>query len=158
MPIQKNIVTGHKVLDLILRRLPTKVQKKVVRQSMRAGLKIIQAEVKSNLPKGTGQRDEKGRFKGGRIPGSAVKVRATKARARNKISLDVRISGRSDPDLKITTPTGYRYFRPAIEEYGDRNHAPNPFMRRSYESKGRAARDETMRLMLRGAIREALKL
>lgn len=145
MAAKKVIVTGIRSIDRKLARLPFAVQKTIVRPSIRAGLKIIQSEVKGRLPKG----------KDTAISRSVVKVRATKPRARNKVSLDVRISGVSNPELRRATKGGKTYFIPALEEFGRMGVPPNPFMRRSFEAKGKAARDETMRRLKAGVEEEA---
>ncbi len=134
------VVTGIKEIDKKLKRLEPKVQKKVLRQSMRAGLKIVQTEMKSQIPvdKGLARKN--------------IKVRALK-RSRKRIGMEVRVA--AAPGLVVTSASGKRFFYPAGIEYGDSEHQPNPFGRRSYAAKGEAARNTTMVMMRDGMEREA---
>jgi HK97 gp10 family phage protein len=148
MAARKAIFTGVRSIDRKLHKLSFAAQKKVVRPAIREGLKVIQAEVKSRLP----------REKDAAIPRSAVKVRTTKPRARNRVALDVRISGVANPELKVTGKGGITYFLPALEEYGSHGVPANPFMRRSFEAAGKAARGVTMRRIKLNIAEEARKL
>lgn len=141
MPQKAIVITGIKSIDRKLRKLPGKVQKKVVRQSMRAGLKIVQQEMKAQVPV------DKGPTK------ANVKVRALKKRKRDRIALEVRVG--SAPGLIKHWKSGEPYFYPAGIEYGDSEHQPNPFGRRSYNAKGETARQVTMVKMKEGVEREA---
>lgn len=136
------IITGIKAIDKKLKLLAPKVQKKVVRQAMRKGLKIVQAEVKAQVPVDTGTAKK------------AVKVRATRRRKRGTIELEVVIKAVQGETIK-TGSGGERWFYPAIVEYGHAKTAPNPFMRRAYEASGEPARQVTMRSLLEGVEREA---
>jgi Bacteriophage HK97-gp10, putative tail-component len=135
------IITGIKAIDRKLRKLPVKVQKKVIRQSMRDGLKVMQAEVKSQIPVDTG------------LARSNVKVRALKKRRRDRIAMEVRIA--AAPGLINTSGSGKPFFYPAGIEYGDSEHQANPFGRRSYTAKGDTAKSVTMVQMRDGVEREA---
>ncbi len=134
------VVTGIKAIDRKLKRLEPKVQRKVFRQSMRAGMKVMQAEVQSQVPVDTG------------LTKKNVKVRALK-RKRNRIAMEVRVA--AAPGLITHWASGEPFFYPAGIEFGDSDHQPNPFGRRSYSSKGEAARDVTMNQMIAGVEREA---
>ena len=101
----------------VLKKLPGVVQKKVLRKSMRAGMKLIASEVKSQVPVDTG------------LTKANVKTRAVKKKRRGDIEIEVKIGG--DPGLyKTSGKTGVKVFYPAIVEY---KH--NPFMRRSFIAK-----------------------
>jgi Bacteriophage HK97-gp10, putative tail-component len=130
------VITGIKAIDRKLRRLEPRVQRKVVRQSMRAGLKPMQAEVKSEVPVESG------------LTRSAVVVRSNRSRRRGVISLAVRISGKKAGLVK-TTKAGRRVFYPAVVEY---KH--DAFMRRSFDSKGKTSRDVAMDRIRRGVDEE----
>ncbi len=134
------VVTGIKEIDRKLKRLEPKVQKKVLRQSMRAGLKIVQTEMKSQAPVDRG------------ITRKSVKVRALK-RSRKRIGMEVRVG--ANPDLIAHWASGEPFFYPAGIEYGDKDHQPNPFGRRAYTAKGEAAKNKTMIDMRDGVEREA---
>lgn len=138
------VITGIGSIDRKLKRLEPRVQKKVVRQSMRKGLKVVQAEVKVQVPVRTG------------LTKSAVAVRANKSRKRGTISLAVRISAKKPGLVKYAK--GRRFFTPAIVEYGRLGVAPNPFMRRSYEGAGRSARDVALDEIRTGVNREVKTL
>ena len=71
------IVTGIPAIDKRLRTLPLRIQKKVVGQSMRAGLKGVAAEVKSQVPVDTG------------LTRSQVKTRVVKRKRRDVVELEV---------------------------------------------------------------------
>ncbi len=137
------VITGIKSIDRKLRKLPAKVQKKVVRQSMRAGLKLVAQEMKAQVPVASG------------LTKANVKVRALKKRKRNRIALEVRIGAAEG--LIAHWASGMPFFYPAGIEYGDREHQPNPFGRRTYQAKGEAAKQVTMTRMLEGVEREASK-
>lgn len=134
------VITGIRAIDRKLKRLPGKVQKKVVRQSMRVGLKIIQQEMKSQVPVDRG------------LTRQNVKVRSLK-RSRKRIAMECRVT--TAPGLVAHWASGEPFFYPAGIEFGDSEHQPNPFGRRSYQAKGQAARDVTMAKMRDGVEREA---
>jgi hypothetical protein len=133
------IVTGIRQIDRKLHTLPLRLQKKVVRQSIRKGLKLINADVKATVPVLSG------------LTQANVKTRAVKKRKRGQIEIEVRVA--SAPGLiKISGKTGKKVFYPAIVEY---KH--NDFMKRSYVSKGEAARQVTLYALLVGVEQEAGK-
>lgn len=139
---QAIIITGVKAIDRKLKSLEPRVQKKVVRKSMRAGLKLLAAEVKTQIPVLSG------------LARSAVKVRAVKKRKRGSIELEVTIDSKTPGLIK---PGSKPAFYPALIEYGDRDTPPDPFMRRSYEAKSEGARQVTLSSLLKGTMEEASK-
>jgi HK97 gp10 family phage protein len=136
------VITGIRDIDRRLRTLLPRLQKKVLRQAMRKGLKVVQAEVKAEVPVETG------------LTRSAVQVRAVKSKRRGSIALEVRISGKV-PGLVKTYGGDKRAFYPAVVEYGRKGVAPNPFMRRAFTAKGEAARQVTIEDIRMGVEREA---
>lgn len=139
------IVTGVKEIDRRLKTLPLRVQKKIVRKGMRAGLKVMAAEVKQEVPVLTG------------LTRSAVKVRAVKRRKRNSIELEVSISGKVE-GLTVTPRGGGKpAFYPAVIEYGRSDMEANPFMLRAYDNKAVESRNTTMKLIRDGVEDEATK-
>lgn len=135
-------ITGVNRIDKKLNRLPTKLQKKVIRQAIRDGLKLVKAETVMQAPRDTG------------LTAKSVKVRALKGRQRGRIAMEVSISGKV-PGLIKTSESGERVFYPAVVEYGAKDHPPNPFMRRSFVAAGPTARELTMQKILNGVNREA---
>jgi hypothetical protein len=130
------IVTGIGDIDRRLKTLEPRVQKKVIRQAMRAGLKILQAATEAEAPVLTGATKE------------AVVVRAVKGRRRGSIELEVRIA--ADDELKKTSANGKTYFYPAIVQY-----MYDPFITRAFDSTGEAARQVTIARIREGIEREA---
>jgi len=142
---QALIITGVKPIDRKLKLLPPRLQKKVVRQAMRAGCKILADEVRAQAPVLSG------------LTKSAVKVRATKSRKRGTLGIEVQISGKVDGLIK-TDSEGKGTFYPAVVQYGREGVPPNPFMSRAFESKGEAARQVTIEALRQGVEREASQL
>jgi HK97 gp10 family phage protein len=136
---QSVIITGIKQIDRRLKTLPLRVQTKIVRQSIRKGLKILATEVKANVPIHTG------------ITQKNVQVRAVKKRKRGQIELEVKIGGKDDRLYK-TEADGTKVFYPAIVEY---KH--NPFMRRAFDAKAEMARQVTIQSLRDGVEIEARK-
>ena len=117
------------------------MQRKVLRQSMRSGLKIMQTEMKGQVPVDSGLTQKN------------IKIRALKKRKRGAVAMEVRVA--SAPGLVKKGAGGRPFFYPAGIEYGDSDHAPQPFGRRSYASKGEASRNKAMEDMKKGVEREA---
>lgn len=140
------VVTGLAKIDKKLARLPFRVQGKVVRQSMRAGMKVMAAAVKAEVPVDTG------------LTRANVKVRATpkkrikKGQRSSTISMEVVVE--ANPGLVKHTKGGKRYFYPAVVEYGARNHPANPFGHRAFSRRGEAARQRTIATLKDGTNRE----
>lgn len=138
MSNQLVVITGVASVDRRLKSLIPRLQKKVIRKAMRDGLKVIKQETKAQSPIETGETKRN------------VSVRALKKRKRNLIAMEVRI--KAVDSLKRTTKSGEVYFYPALVEY-----EPDPFMKRAYDTKGRSARNETMKQIHLGIDREASK-
>ncbi len=144
MPSTRVIITGLNKIDRKLKQLPYRVQGKVVRPAMRAGLKVMSAAVKAEVPVLSGATK------------AGVKVRAVKRRKRGSIELEVVI--KADDRLKKTSPGGKTVFYPAIVEYGRRGVPPDPFMHRAFTAKGESARKVTIRALKSGVDREVKAL
>src|SRR5262249_55581126 len=97
------VVTGVKRIDRRLRLLPLKVQKKVLRKAMRDGLKVVQSEVKAEVPvdKGITKRN--------------VVVRAVARRKRGVVELEVRVN--PNAQTKKTSKAGKTTFYPAVVQF-----------------------------------------
>lgn len=136
------VVTGIKGLDKALKALPAKIEKKVLRQAMRKGVKPIQAAAKANVPVRSGTLKK------------AIKVRAMK-RKKDRLGVLV-IVGQGD--FKGET------FYGAMIEYGhfagkrgtpDRKFVEaKPFMRPAFETNKEAVGKETVRLIREGVENE----
>lgn len=138
------IVTGLKRIDRKLARLPLRVQKSVARKAMRAGMKVVQAEVKAEAPVESG------------ITRRNVVVRAVKSRKRGRIEIEVRVNPIKGQTIKASK-SGKSVFYPATVQYGRKGVAPNPFMTRAYAQSGKTAQDVTLQALLDGVNREAAK-
>lgn len=133
------VITGLEEIDKRLGRLEPKVQKKVVRQAMRRGLKVLQQAVKTEAPVDTGATR------------SEVKVRAVKSRRRGSIQLEVRVEA-VDETKRTSAKTGKTVFYPAILEY-----TSDAFMERAYDSAAERARQVTLTALTQGIESEASK-
>jgi HK97 gp10 family phage protein len=137
----KIIVTGIPEIDRRLRTLPYRVQRKVVMQSMRKGMKIVLSEAKKQVPVDSG------------LTKANIKLRVFKFRKRDEQGLQVSVM--SNPGFIRVTKAGIRYWYPAIVEFGAKNRKANPFLRRTYTSMGPMARNIAMIALRDGVIREA---
>lgn len=143
----KTVVTGLKSIDRKLSKLPYKVQGKVVRPAMRAGMKVMAEAVKAEVPVDTG------------LTKANVKVRATpkgkikKGQRSTTISMEVVVM--PNPGLfKTSKGTGKRYFYPALVQYGSASQPANPFGTRAFNRRGEAARRKTIDMLRSGTNRE----
>jgi HK97 gp10 family phage protein len=146
-------VTGLKEVEAALKTLPARVAKKVLRQAMRKGQKIVQAEVKALAPVRTGATRK------------AVKVRAGK-RKKDTVRINVQI-GKGDYK-------GATYYA-AFPEYGTKGSGrkgkhgtegaqtgrggqrAQHYMKRAFEAAGQRAADTTMEAIVAGIENEATK-
>jgi HK97 gp10 family phage protein len=134
------VVTGIKEIDRNLKTLEPKIQRKVLRQAMRSGMKLVMQEALMRVPVLTGLLKRN------------IKLRAMK-RSRSRTGLLVQI--RSDPGFVKPSKAGVKYWYPAAVEFGHGTVPPHPFMRPAYDVKGPEARDTTMKELLDGTLREA---
>ena len=125
-------IQGAVEISKALRKLPERIAKKVVRQSIREGLKPVKNAVRTEAPYLTGRTKK------------AVKIKAWK-RKKWRIGASVRI-GAGDY-------LGETYYA-AFVQYGTVRRAADPFMTRAYEQTGDRAKAETMRLIREGTERE----
>jgi HK97 gp10 family phage protein len=134
------VVTGIKEIDSKLKTLEPKIQRKVLRQAMRSGMKLVFQEALQRVPVLTGLLKKN------------IKLRAMK-RKRNRAGLLVQV--KSDEGLVKVSKAGTRYWYPAAVEWGHGTVPPHPFMRPAYDIKGPEAKDKTMAELLEGTLREA---
>lgn len=140
---------GAMELQRRLSTLPAKVEKKVVRRSLRVGAKMFQRQAKANAPVG-----ETGDLK------RALAVRAGRRR-RGSASVRVIFNTKKYP-LVSYTRGGKRYFYPAAVEYGWKKpdgtrHPAQPYFRPAFETEKHRALNATMREMRNGVEAEARK-
>ena len=133
------VVTGIKEIDSKLKTLEPRVQRKVLRQAMRSGMKLVMQDALMRVPVLTGLLKRN------------IKLRAMK-RKRNRAGLLVQI--KSDPGFVTVSKAGVKYWYPAAVEFGHGTVPAHPFMRPAYDFKGPEARDTTMRELLDGTLRE----
>lgn len=134
------VVTGIREIDRALKELEPKIQRKVLRQAMRSGMKLVLQDALMRVPVLTGLLKKN------------VKLRAMK-RSRNRQGLLVQV--KSDEGFVKVSKAGMRYWYPASVEFGHGTVPPHPFMRPAYDLRGPEARDTTMRELLEGSLREA---
>lgn len=144
MAVTRIYVTGIKRIDRMLKMLPMKVQKKIIRPAIRDGLKLVKSEMEMQVPVDTGLTKEN------------IKIQAVKKRKVGRIAMLVQVSAKAAGLVK-TTKAGKRYFYPAVVEYGDKNTPANPFARRAYTGAGPSATSLTQQRILDGVNREAVK-
>lgn len=116
------IVTGVAEIDALLKDLPAKLAKKVIRKAVREANKPTRRDAQANAPKDTGKLKK------------AIKLVAIR-RSRTRIGVMVRIDSKDFAGEE---------FYPMIQEYGsaDRNIPATGYMRRAYEeNKGRVRRE-----------------
>jgi HK97 gp10 family phage protein len=126
------LITGVSEVDRALKLLPKNVQRKVVRQSMREGVKLLTKAAKRNAPVLSGDLKR------------AIKTRAGKAR-RGVIAVETRVGA---GDFK-----GDQFYA-AFVEYGTSHAPPHPFMLPAFVQAGPTARALTMSRLLAGVLHQ----
>lgn len=111
-------ITGFDEIYKKLSQLEPKLQKKLANKGMRKAMKVIQQEVKNNVPVLSG------------LTKKAVKVRAMK-RSRKGYGIEVRIG---EGDYKGET------FYASFIEYGTKYIKPRGFMKSAFEQSGEKAK------------------
>ena len=119
---------GGKELDRKLKALPRKVAKKILRQALRAGAKIILAQAKANAPVATGQLKK------------SLKVRAMKRTRKGTVGFKVQTKAgdfKGDEFYGSFLEYGFRRGkRPGKGAEYTREIVPaQPFMRPAFDSK-----------------------
>lgn len=132
---KSRVVTGHRLIDHKLSKMPAKAQKALLRKALRVTAKEIQADAKRRAP------DESGLLR------RSIKVRAGK-RSRTRISVEVR----TDPRNFEREDTVYAFFI----ERGTKFAAPQPFLLPALKAASRSARvtfERAMRTLISEAAR-----
>lgn len=127
-------VEGIKEIQRAYRELPGRVAKKVVRQAVRAGIKVVAAEARALAP------DASGFLK------SRIKVRASLKRRRGMVAFEIRIG---DKDF-----TGKSYYG-AMVEFGTKKQEGQHFLERALENKKAEASSLMISMIRDGIEREA---
>lgn len=130
-------VAGVSELRRAFAELPEKLAKKVIRQSIRKGLKPIQAEAQRLAPVREGLLKKR------------IKIRAFTKRKRGIIGLEIRV-GQGDFLGKT--------FYAAMVEFGTSKMPARPYMRPAFDTKGNEALALVMALIRYGIEREARAL
>lgn len=142
----KTIVTGIRSIDRKLAQLPYKIQGKVIRPAMRAGMKVQAEGVRAEVPVDSG------------LTRRSVKVRATPkkriAKGSRSTTISMEVVVVAEKGLVKVTKGGKRYFYPALIEFGSRDEPANPFGRRAFNRRGEAARRVTLAHLKAGVDRE----
>lgn len=139
------LVTGVAELDQKLKALEPSIQKKVLRQAVRAAMKPVLSAARSNAPVKTDELKIR----------KYIKLAALKRTRRSVLGVEVAVKGSDGTPMVASTKGGKRVFIPYAIEFGHKLAPPHPFMRPAYETKGPAARDHAIRLLREGAEREA---
>jgi HK97 gp10 family phage protein len=125
-------IAGAQEIIKALEQLAPKVEKKILRQAIRKGLKPLLDEAKDQAPVDTGDLRK------------SLTIRVAKSQKRGTIALEVRPNERKYDG---------RFYYPAIVEYGRkkaRPMEPNPFMAKAFEGKAEEAKDVALREIKRG--------
>jgi len=146
------VIEGAKELERNLATLEKRIQKKVVRQAVRAGQKPLLARAKANAVNRVGGTM-------GALIAKNLVIKAPRRQQKGMYSLHVQLrSGVSE--FVHPTKSGRRHFIPADIEYGhgsDKEGAARPYARPATD----ATREESIRALTRalrtGLLREAIK-
>lgn len=141
MAKQNSIVTVHGMPELLnsLKAFPKNVERKVLRQALRASMKPVQKKAKELAPV------ESGALK------RAVRIRAGK-RKRNVVSINVQI-GANDKQFTEQYYAGFQELgAPA------RNIPPKGYLRQAFEETKQESVAKAEKMIIEGIDREAAKL
>lgn len=132
-------ITGDDAIVKALDKLPARVRRKVVSQSLRKASKALATQARAIYPKDTGEAKR----------AIAVRVAPSKVRANVKLIVVFKTT-------KVTENARNKFFYPAVIEYGSpaANRAPVAPMRRTYDAHGRAVAATATREIADGIDRE----
>lgn len=136
---------GDKALQRALKRLPIVVERKIVRQAIRKGAKILQAAATANIPRVTGRHTDLLRDVG-------IKIKAIK-RSRGRFGVLIMSPTREELDI----PADDKYYWPAVIEFGSPTSPAYAYERRAKEEKQGEVLALAARVIAGGIIREAAK-
>lgn len=139
------VVTGIPELDAKLKALEPKLQKKAIRQSVRAAMKPILSATRAAAPVKTDELKIR----------KYIKLRALKRSRKGFLGVEVACVGSDGTPMIAYTKSGKRVFIPYAIEFGHKGAPPHPFMRPAYEAFGPTARNHALRLLRDAVEREA---
>ena len=119
-------ITGLKKLDKALEKLEKKDLNKIVKKGLKAGMKIIQKQVKQNMPVDSGDAKKN------------IVVRATPRKFMKKGETGQWCGNTRE---KFLAKTSREFYLPFIE-YGNSNNTPSAPFRRALDAKAGAAKQE----------------
>ena len=126
-------VTGHKLIEDLLKRLPEEVAKKVTVNGLKAGARVIAKGMKQRVPVKTGKLRE------------SITVSSSNKSTRGK---GLVVVGFKKPTSR----------RAHLTEFGTEHSRAEPFIRPTLDEDGAAAIKQIGEAMGRGVEREARKL
>lgn len=129
---------GGPALQIKLQNLAIKTQRKLVRQAVRAGTKVMLPVAKANARQMVGGNM-------GSVIASALQIRAMKSQRPGQYALKIQHSKNYDDQLVSTTQAGERQYIPNAIEYGhvapDGSDVPaKPYMRTAFMATQATAR------------------
>jgi len=144
---------GDKALQRKLEQIEPKLQRKVIRQAVRATGKVVLPEAQANAISMVGGDM-------GKLLKRHLGLRTYKKHRRGTYAMRIAISPEANDQLVHVSRWTGRSYIPAAIEYGheapDGSHVPAiPFMRKAYVSHGRRAVDEGVKTLHAGVEREA---
>jgi HK97 gp10 family phage protein len=140
---------GFNSLDTVLKLLPIKVQKKVVRQATKAAAKNTLGVVKSNALSMIGGDM-------GTLIAKNAKVFVFKHQRRGSWGVQIGMDPREDKFIHYSA-SGKRSYIPSALEYGHGKARPRPFIRSAWDQTRRQAINIMSRELRTGIEREARK-
>lgn len=140
---------GFNSLDTVLKTLPIKVQKKVVKQATRAAAKNTKTQVQLNA-----LRMVNGEM--GELLYHNTKVMVFKHQRRGSWGVQIGMDPREDRFVDYSA-NGKRNYIPSAIEYGHGNARPIPFIRSAWDKTKRQNVNIMSRTLRTGIEREALK-
>ncbi len=143
------LIEGAEAMERLLRELPNKMSKKIVRQGVRAGQKPILVRAKENARSNVG-----GRL--GALIARRMKIKIPKRQKPGQYLLSVQVT--NDPEFIHITKDGTRHWIPVNVEYGhgpDKDQVARPYLRPAGDSEQEKAIKITSAKIAEGIEREA---
>lgn len=135
-------IEGGKELAKLLKELPSRIEKKIMRAAMRQGANVIMKQARQNAPVDSGDLRKSirtsTRARKGNVEAS-VKAGNKKAYYSHMVEFGTAvhgISGRNGKMLKFTLPTGQTIFTKRVLHLGAR---ARPFMRPAFDARNKDA-------------------
>ena len=135
MPRIEIEVTGESNIDLALRTLGPKIEKRILAKAFRVGAKVILRQAQVNLAgirstkTATGRKSRRMRHHTSQIS-RRLSVRALRRR-KNRVGVTVQTPTRE----KLGIPAGDKWYYPAHIELGTRRTTAQPYLRNAFDAK-----------------------